>query len=244
MKLLLLALFCTSFAQSQVLISGYDDVLRQSNNTSLYNVVRHFFKPDQGYTGMNRLYRMILKRTGQEKFHLLSATPGIFEGHVSQFLKAQNYPPVEIHLRNLLTNPFLKSYRLQELEVICPQNDCIWITDTSDSILEVIKDLKNWTGSLYLRETVKKEYPPGAKPFITTFDLALHELRAGRVSRKDVKMLLVDLLGETNPELLIPSFAHCPQDYDPCELGIFPLCERFKLKIQGICSTRKRKDKE
>jgi hypothetical protein len=239
MKLFILTLCFTSLTQAQVLISGYDDVLRQSNNTSLFNVVKHFFKKDQSYTGMNRLYRIILERTQQKKFHLLSATPNLLDNHVSSFLKTQDYPPVEIHLRNILTNPFITRYRLQQLSEICPKKDCIWITDTSDSILELIKDLKDWKGDIYLRETVKKEYPPGTKPFITTFDLAQHQLLSGRASKKDVESVLVDLLAESNSELLVPNFAYCPEDYDPCGFKIFALCERFKLKIQTICSTRK-----
>lgn len=238
MKLLLLALCFTSIAQSQVLISGYDDVLRQSNNTSLFNVINHFFKKDETYTGMARLYRIILARTHQKKFHLLSATPSLFEDHVADFLKTHDYPEAEIHLRNFISQPFLASYRLKNLGEICPNKDCIWITDTSDSILEVVSELKDWKGDIYLRETVKKEYPPGANPFITTFDLALMEMTKGRVSRKDAESILIDLLAETNPERLIPNYAYCPVDYDPCGLGIFPLCERFKLKIREICSTR------
>ena len=242
MKLLLFALCFTSFAQSQVLISGYDDVPRQSNNTSLVNVIRHFFKDDKGYAGMPKLYQMLLKRTGQERFHLLTAAPSFLKEHVSGFLKSQNFPEVELHLRNVFTSPFLKSYRLGNLEEICPNQDCIWITDTSDSILDVITELKDWKGEIYLRETVKKDYPAGVSPFITTFDLALYQLPKGRLSRKDVETLLVDLLAEQDPEQLIPNYAHCPRDYDPCGPGIFPLCERFKLKIQDICTKREKKE--
>lgn len=242
MKLLLFAIFFSSFAQSQVLISGYDDVLRQSNNTSFLNVFKHFFEEDLGYTGMNRLYRMILKRTGQKSFHLLSGTPRFLEGHVDSFLKAQDYPPRETHLRNILFYPFLAGFRHESLREICPQKDCIWIADNSDSVLEVMGELKDWRGDLYARETIQKKHPEKVKTYVTTFDLALHELRSGRVSRKDVEAILVDLQGESNPELLIPTYAYCPLDYDPCDLGIFPLCERFKLKIQGICSTRRERN--
>ncbi len=242
MKLLLLALCFTRFAQSQVLISGYDDVLRQSNNTSFINVAKHFFEPDKGYTGMNRLYKMILKRTNQDQFHLVSATPSFFGSHVAEFLNTQDYPPHKIHLRSVLTQPFLGSYRREKIKDLCPDKNCIWIADNSDSVLDVMKDLKDWKGSLYVRETIKKQYPAHVKTYLTTFDLALHELRSGRVSKKDVEAVLVDLLGETDSEGLIPGYAYCPLDYDPCELGIFPLCERFKLKIQAICSKRSKKE--
>lgn len=238
MKLLLLTLCFTSFAQSQTLISGYDDVLRQSNNTSLINVVRHFFKEDRSYTGMNRLYRTILGRTGQKRFHLLTATPSFFHSHVEDFLAAHEYPESELHLRNVFTSPLLKSYRLHSLKEVCPQKDCIWIADSSDGVLEVITELQDWKGQIYVRLTEKKDLPPAAAGFVTAFDLALLELRRGRLSRKDAEAILTDLLGEPDEGLLVPDYAYCPSDYNPCESGIFPLCERFRSRIQAICSKR------
>lgn len=248
--LILITCLMTWKSHGQTLVSGLDDVLRQGENTGLLAASLKMLEEDKTYSGMNRLYGLLLHRTKREKFFVLSAMPSWFEGRVADFLKENKFPPVEIKLRNIWWNWSIVNFKMRQLEEMIKVNSegVILVLDNSQASIDFAREAKDKFGEkvdkVYLRRTVEKKMPDFSIPFITTFDIALSEMKSGRVSRRDVEQILIDLVTETDDEKLIPSYSYCPVTYSPCDEGIFANCPRLSYRIRAICRGRQGAEKE
>lgn len=238
---------CTTALSAQRLVSGLDDIIRESENTSLLRAGLRMTKPDRAYVGMNTLYGMLLKRTNQQEFVLLSGMPDLFEGRVKTFLTQSQFPAVEIKLRNLFTEWSIVNFKMKKVDELIEQNDqmLIFVVDNSETSLnfasELMKKYPRRVARIYLRQTIKRDVPAGMIPFVTPLEIALHELKNGNLSNRDVKQLLSELENEKDAEKLIPAWSYCPVDFEPCQGGIFETCTSFTDKIRSICRSRETK---
>lgn len=109
LKTTVVAFFGIATAQAAIppktlLISGYDDVLRQAENTGLVRGGLKLFEKDQTFAGMPELYAELTK--GQApRFALISATSRMFLDRIRKFLGDAHFPDPEIFLRSWLGDP-------------------------------------------------------------------------------------------------------------------------------------------
>lgn len=250
-KFLLLSLFLGLFTKvhAQILISGYDDVLRQADNTSFLRAAIKFLEEDKGFAGMPLLYQKLLHRSGKKEFVLLSAIPSLFESRVKDFLKKEQYPSSQLILRNIFTQWSAVNFKMQVMEEFSQsEGEIILVLDNSEASIEFAERMRkvyqDRVSKIYLRQTELKSYSPDITPFITTFDIALSEAKKGRLSRRDVDSILATLLSESQDERIIPSYAYCPVTYDPCGNDIFEYCPKLSQKVQAICTGRLSKERK
>jgi phosphatidate phosphatase APP1 len=222
MKILttLMLLITHSISASTTLISGYDDVIRQADNTSLVKVALKVLEEDRGFVGMPQFYSHY---AGAKKFYLVSAISSTFENRIERQLQAENYPAHELYLRNWLTEWSIEDFKLSRIRKIIdmlPEDRFIIIFDNSEASMELTKTLraefKEKILEIYLREIVKKAPPPGARFFHTAYDIARNEASHGRFSKAAAQFIYQSLESTKDKTLIIPNYAYCPEQFKYC----------------------------
>lgn len=246
--LIVFTFFCaiSVAAEKPVILSGFDDVLRQAENTGLIKAAIKILEKDKTFTGMPELYTVLSKERTEPKFFLVSAISSMFDNRIDRFLKRSQFPSNQRYLRNWLTEWSIEDFKIEKIEEILaqePQKRFIVIFDNSDASILLAGQLKqkfpNEILDIYLRQVVKKELPEAATGFYTAFDLAMHEYRAQRISLSELEEIGKVVLKEDRREALFPTYAICPKEYNPC--GEEPtdaniLCSQVRTHVQWICN--------
>lgn len=230
------------------IISGFDDVLRQAENTGLVKSGIKMFEKDKTFTGMPELYTTISAEEPAPKFTLVSATSTMFNNRVTDFLDRSDFPVRQLDLRNWVTERSIEDFKLSHVSEIMaqrPGRKFIVIFDNSDPSLSMAQTIHEKFSDkipvVYLRNVIKKNMPASAHPFYTAFDIVLNEYNSGRADLTDVNTVAQAILNEGELEHLIPSYALCPKDYDPCQgadKDAAPICAEVKAHVQALCGER------
>lgn len=230
------------------LISGFDDVLRQAENTGLLKAGLKLFEPDRSFAGMRELYTLLTNTEDTPRFILVSAIATWFERRITDFLNETRYPSVELRLRNWLTQWSIESFKMEQISSIIktrPDQRFIVIFDNSDASLQMTERLlaeyPNKITHVYLREVEQKEHPAGSIPFVTAFDIAVSEVRLRRLSEKEAVVVGHALLDEKDAQVIIPDYAHCPVEYNPCPDvtgDLVKICGLIQERVRAICAGR------
>lgn len=243
--------FCFSFqlmaSNKPYIISGFDDVLRQAENTGLIKAAIKILEPDATFAGMPELYRVISVEEQNPKFVLVSAISHWFDGRIERLLTEAHYPEHRRYLRNWLTEWSIEKFKIDRIKEIIaerPDRNFIVIFDNSDASLELANSLSTLypkeIKAIYLRQVVNKKLPQSATSFYTAFDIALSEYTAGRMTMDEVVEVAAAILLEKNPNMLFPSYAFCPISYSPCDQKFEKqdLCLKIEEHVQTICLNR------
>lgn len=234
-----------------VLISGFDDVLRQAENTGLLKAGLKIFEKDKTFTGMPELYQAMTFQEPDPQFTLISGISNWFDSRIQKFLKESHYPTQRRYLRNWLTELDLEGFKVSKVDSVIaghPGRQFVVIFDNSEASLSLADKLSakypDKIKAIYLRQTIEKKVPPSARSFYTAFDIAAMEFSAGRLSIEDLRLVADAILKESNLELLIPSYASCPVHYTPCMGlsgmdGTNEICANVQKRVQDLCSHRK-----
>ena len=247
----LICLCWLSFAGSALgverpyLISGFDDVLRQAENTGLVKAALKILEADKGYSGMPELYQVVTQQEGKPHFSLVSAISHWFDRRIESFLHNSRYPEHERMLRNWLTEWSIESFKIAKIsEIIAKHGDrkFIVIFDNSDASLGLAKALKtrfkDRIVAIYLRQVVAKETPAEAQSFFTAFEIAVSEFIHDRLSLEDLTKVAESILKEEERAALFPTYALCPRDYRPCPTphkDIVKLCLSVQSHVLSLC---------
>ncbi|MBS1972476.1 MAG: DUF2183 domain-containing protein [Bdellovibrionales bacterium] len=252
--LISLFIFVTLSAQAQttkpVLISGFDDVLRQAENTGLTKSAVKILEKDKTFAGMPELYQAITSdETTPVKFTLVSGIATWFEGRIRGFLKESQYPTADLALRNWITEWSIEKFKVKHLEKILaahPGRHFIVIFDNSEPSLEIAETIRAQYGDkispVYLHEVLFRAERPGTVNYITAMDIALNEHQYGRLTAANVEKVAQAILAEKDAELIIPEYAYCPTQYDACSKApreLSATCAQVQTKIIEICKNRK-----
>lgn len=234
--------------QKPVLISGFDDVLRQAGNTGLVRAGLKLLSSDATYTGMPQLYHVLTaEESGHPRFFLVSAIAALFRRRIERFLAASGYPSFHPYLSNWITDWPIARFKMDRVRQVLaqrPGRPFIAVFDNSrPSIVLADRLFDAFPGTLaavYLRQTVQRDVPRRATGFFTAFDIAWHEYRAGRLNPAELDDVARPILAETDAGNLIPSYAHCPQEYEPCPGGeVSPeVCTAVRNKVRSLCDAR------
>ncbi|UXR65456.1 App1 family protein [Bdellovibrio bacteriovorus] len=241
-----------SRAQDQkkvVLVSGFDDVLRQAHNTNIISAGLKLMDKDLSYAGMPELYRRILASSGTGQFYVITAMTNWLESRVDKFMKDYQYPPRSVYMRDWVTEWSITKFKMHHLEEILkvnPDSQLVVVLDNSTASVELAELLKALhparVAEIYLRQTVEGKSSPHAKTFVTAFDIAFREFVSGRLGEDDLVAVGKSILADKTMESWIPAYAYCPKNYDPCagfSLGARGVCEEIKTKVSEYCQKRK-----
>lgn len=236
----------THATETPYIISGFDDVLRQAENTGLIKAALKIFEPDKTFTGMPQLYQEISRQEKEPHFVLVSAISHWFDGRIEKFLSETNYPGHKRYLRNWLTEWSISGFKVSKIDEIIKGHsgrDFIVIFDNSDPSLAMATELTQrypQIRKVYLRMVVEKELPRQATGFYTAFDIALREYEDNRLEAPVVERVAHIILGEKKREMLFPDYALCPKKYRPCEGTTFfesqqEVCLALQHHVERLC---------
>lgn len=235
--------------QKTVLVSGFDDVLRQAHNTNIFSAGLKLLEKDKPYAGMPELYRRMMVSGGTAQFYVITAMTNWLESRVDKFMKDYQYPQHSVYMRDWVTEWSITKFKMHHLEEILkvnPDSQLIVILDNSTASVELADLLKalhpGKVAEIYLRQTVEGKSSSQAKTFVTAFDIAFREFVSGRLNEDGLVAVGRSVLDDKNMENWIPSYAYCPKNYDPCagfSLGARGVCDEIKTKVSGYCQSRK-----
>lgn len=242
---LLLVVSVGKAEQKPYLISGFDDVLRQAENTGLIKATIKIFEEDKGFSGMPELYQVISKQEASPKFVLVSAISNWFETRIDKFLTKSHFPSNHRYLRNWLTEWSIESFKINKIREILkekPDRKFIVIFDNSDASINLADKIRQQFAenivTVYLRQVQQKKLPKGATGFYTAFDVAANEYENGRLSSEDVSKVGHAILDEKDITSLIPAYAACPSIDNLCGTrspDIKDICLKVSQHIQALC---------
>ncbi|QDK37581.1 phosphatase domain-containing protein [Bdellovibrio sp. NC01] len=249
---LLFSLVLTSpaFAQSAYIISGFDDVLRQAENTGLVKAAIKIFEKDHGFTGMSVLYSEISKNERDPHFSLVSGIATWFENRVDSLLTREQFPSRRLYLRNWVTQMNLEKFKIDNVATIIddhPGRKFIVIFDNSDASLTLADQLMNKFPAqileVYLHQIIDKKIPSRAKAYHTAFDIAVNEYKNGRLDAGSVKNVADSILKENRLEALIPAYAVCPPNKTSTDFELPQEIEMLRGQVEShlatLCTLRK-----
>ncbi len=242
-------LFITPLSASDkpFIISGFDDVLRQAENTSLLRAALKILEGDKTFSGMPELYQTISRdEVAVDKFTLVSAISVWFDDRIRKFLLQSKYPSSHRYLKNWLTEWSIEDFKVTKIKEIIkvkPNRQFIVVFDNSEASLKLVETLRaefsRNISAIYLRQVVNKDVPKGGTAFFTAFDIALNEFKSQRLNMTEVISIGNVVATEKISENIIPSYAFCHTDYNPClELApdLIEICVKVKKRINEICN--------
>jgi phosphatidate phosphatase APP1 len=233
-------------AEKPFIISGFDDVLRQAENTGLFKAALKILEKDKTFSGMPELYQAISREEESPHFVLVSGISYWFENRITKFLKKSHFPDNKLHLRNWLTQWSVENFKVDHIKNIIadrPNRKFIVIFDNSDASLGLAEKLHaeflNTIHVVYLHQVIDKKIPSSAVSYYTAFDIALNEYAANRMNTDEVVEVGQAIVKETKVDMLFPSYAVCPEKYNPCKEvsgDILDICSKVKDHIAALCS--------
>jgi len=234
--------------QKPVLISGYDDVLRQANNTGILRSAKRLFAKDETFAGMPELYRILAERDSNTGFVVVSATSSMFAAGAGEFLKEAGYPSSMLYFRSWLTQWSAEKFKHAQIEQLMsarPGRKFVFVLDNSATSIDLsgrlLREHAASVSVIYLRETVQRSAIPSTVSFITSFDIAANEFAEGRVKEDELVQVAMAIVAEQQSFRIVPEYSHCPVDYDPCnrmEPKMSGKCADVRLKVRAICESR------
>ncbi len=229
------------------IISGYDDVLRQAENTSALNAALKLLVADKSFSGMAELYQVIAADEPFPNFTVVSGTSSWFDKRIDSFLVRSKYPKNRRYLRNWLIEWSTENFKIEKIRMIVnerPNKSFIIVFDNSSTSLALVDKINaQFSGqvkSIYLRQVGNNKIPASAVAFYTAFDIAFNEFKAGRLTADEVSKVSVAVLAEKKAELLIPSYAACPEYSDICDTTdakVSNMCEKVRKHLVDLVKT-------
>lgn len=233
-------------SEKPYIISGFDDVLRQAENTSLLKAAKKILEEDKTFSGMPELYQVISGQESFPNFTLVSGISNWFDSRIDAFLLGSRYPSHRRYLRNWLTQWSIEDFKIEKIREVInerPQRSFIVIFDNSDPSLSMADKISTeFSGkvlAIYLHQVVGKKVPTSAIGYYTAFDIAFSEYKSGRLADDDVLKVGQAILSENNVEMLVPSYAECPKHYNSCDSQnpkVSELCVRVEDHLTSLCT--------
>jgi phosphatidate phosphatase APP1 len=230
-------------------MSGFDDVLRQAENTGLLKAAMKIFEEDRTFTGMPELYTAIAGAEADPLFTLVSGISTLFDQRINQFLTKTKFPESRRFLRNWWTEWSIEDFKIARINQILterPLRKFIVIFDNSTASIDMVGQIRSRFSKsvevVYLHQVVSRDVPPGAFAYYTAFDIAVNEFLAHRMSASEVLLVGDAISKEENVESIFPTYSVCPKRYNPCpsDAGIEDICSKVKSHVESLCARSKK----
>ena len=243
-------------AAKPFLISGYDDVMRQTESANEARASGRSTADAEPYAGMPDLYRALADTSAAAPYAVISGTTTtVYESGVKEFLERTGYPLPQLHLRRALRDFSAEKFKYERIkEVMTGQialqadQKFIFVFDNSNASLDLGEKLLRENAAnvtaIYVRESLKGNRLANTIPIITAFEVAAHEFAAGRMTKDEVGQVASAIVREQKSTRIVPDYAYCPFDYDPCgevRAPLLDICVSVRTKVGGICEARRKR---
>jgi hypothetical protein len=238
---------------SFILVSDLDDTVKVTHVCSRDNMTFNAVASKLEFSGMPVLYRFLIgenPRAGRLMF--LSGSPYFLDDKVNDFLKRARFPQYSLTLRGLkefIKAPVsdFKKKKMNELYGGSRGKTFILIGDDTERDPEVYADFSatikkhSKVLAIYIRRITGRELPKGSIGFVTAYDIALHEFKAGRLNEKQAVEVGDTVLNEKRNEAFLPDFQQCPKNYEPVPRlpeKLAQLKKQIEDRMTAHCSNR------
>jgi hypothetical protein len=187
---------------------------------------------------------MVSNNPQQTSFTIVSASPPLLENEINEFLKSNSFPALTQML--LRSNPFqnVQTFKSQAIPTIQSTLPYVFLGDNVQSDPEVYSNYANQNPSRVLAtyiHLVRDLNPRFGRGWITPYEVAYWEMKASRLSEAQVVSVGNEIAKTSDLQLIVPSFAVCPQNYDPLAgENLSPQVETtyqlVKNKVAAACS--------
>lgn len=200
---------------SPLIISDIDDTVKLSDVPHAGDAVRRGIWGEKAFAGMPELYQIMVRDPASMIF--LSGGTKLLTHHVREVLDENGFPPYQLLMRNIFKKgnsvPVHKRARLEELATANPNRAFILLGDDGEKDPETLTDFANAhpgkVPAIYIHRVLARTIPSGVISFNTAFEIALSELKFGRMTADEAAKVGTVLL-TANPKLVFPSFVECP----------------------------------
>ncbi len=243
----LLLISFQSFASDTILISDFDDTIKQTNVGSTAGSVVNGVFSTKAFAGMNDLFASMDSYTNG--LYILSNSPNILRYKIFKLLNKHNLSPLEVSTRNLIRNrdgfKYKYSYVVSKIKnlntkVILFGDD---VGEDPEVYAKVKKNFPNKVSEIYIHVVKDRKLPSGVVDYITAFDIATNEYKNDRMNLNQALILGTQLLYDYNMANVLPKFAHCPTSKDRWEnnspIALMPLVLATSHKIVKYCQSAK-----
>lgn len=225
-------------------VSDLDDTLKISHTTNRLRTVFRGLFMHHAYAGMSELFQEWI---GQAEFILISSSPNAIRRLIDGFLKRHQFPKHQIWLRDWVKQPNIRKYKTDQMKRLLETvpGPYIFVGDDSEWDPEVFSRFREQNPdqvlAIYIRRMRGRPLPENVIGFHTAFELALEELKSGRLKIPQVARVGKSVLEETNPDLVIPYFAVCPKGLSGEVMpGLQLLQNSLHDRLLQICKDQKR----
>ncbi len=223
-------------------VTDVDDTIKVTNVNSYRNAIYRGIYRSETFLGMSQLYRWMSEYARSVTY--LSASPVLMSKKIKNLLEGHQFPTgrliVSNWLESWLNGDTLIDYKRSRLKLLAAfdpdapfiligddtQSDPVIFAEFRELLMKRLNSSVGGVSAIYIHRVQGRELPGGVIPFVSAFDIALHEVEAGRLSYERAIELGNSIVNSGHPELILPNFKDCPKRFsysddpkDPYYLG-------------------------
>jgi hypothetical protein len=228
------------------LLSDVDDTVKITHVTSAARATVRGLARNAVYAGMAALYREL-----DADVVFVSASPKLVEPHLRRTLiERAGFPPARFVLRDWSRERDTAAFKRQHLQALAAASPrpVILVGDDTEQDPELFLEVAaaqppGRVAAIYIRRNLHRDLPKGVIPFVTAFEVAVHEVTAGRLSPEAaVRVGEATLTGAGDEgRRLYPPFYRCPTPAPEVNVRSAPLAAmgaRIRQLTETICQAR------
>lgn len=210
----LLGLSFNSFAGIQI-VSDLDDTIKVTNSDNLLDSFGYGAARRKVYIGMPEF--LAGARSYVNALSLVTASPRVLEKNVKRLLKKHHIEAENIILNGNIKRPGHIEFKTNAIRKIMAETDdqFIFLGDDVGDDPEIFDMLmKEFPGRVlasYIHNVKDREVPESVILYYTTYELAVKEAIAGRLSKDSVTSVANAFLQQDDLESAFPEFSFCPK---------------------------------
>ncbi len=232
-----------------IVISDLDDTIKISHSTSSLSTLGHGLFDNDIYAGMNALFSVFFKCKQQDtNLFIVSASPQFLDDKVNKLLKKHHFPDARVILKDWTGDSDTYAFKVKTITDIMNATTSPVILlgdDTSKDPLvytEIKKRFGNRVLDVYIhRITEGATVPSDLNLFYTSFDIALNEVKKGRMGEPDLMGIAGLIIDSDDLDAVIPDFGLCPNPMPDCRqfngsANLASACQAMVRKIAEACA--------
>lgn len=205
-------------ADSFIIVSDLDDTVKVTHVCSRNNMAFNAMASKLAFSGMPALYHSLLGENHHAgRLMFLSGSPSFLSDKIHDFLEHAHFFRYTLTLRGVkevFKAPLsdFKMKKMKELYGASKGNSFILIGDDTQNDPEIYIDFsartkkRNKVLAIYIRKITGRDLPKSSTGFVTAYDIALREFKAGRLSETKAADVGNIVLNEKIDEAFLPDF--------------------------------------
>lgn len=216
-NLICTALLCLSFnayAGIQI-VSDLDDTIKVTNSGNIWDSIGYGAARRKVYIGIPEF--LAGSRSYVNRLNIVTASPRILEKNVYRLLNKHQIKAENLVLNGNIKRPGHIEFKTTAIRKIMSETDDQFIFmgddvgDDPEIFDQLMKEFPDRILASYIHVIKDREVPDSVSLHYTSYELAVKEGQAGRLSKEAVTSVAKSILQEDDLEALFPEFSFCPK---------------------------------